>query len=812
MYSLNPRRHVRFSHALSPAAPAAPDVIALQKFFATQYSNFPTPTGYFGALTEAAVKQWQKEHGIVSSGTAATTGWGVVGKRTRAAIAMACAPDTTSTQSQQTQSKTYSSTQTQTTQTSCPIARPPTTFCPTGWQAITNVNGCTVSYQCPAVQPQVQQSCVFNGAVFTNGASIVAYQSSSVPSGQTRISENRACSNGTLSGSYTYASCTVAQAPEKPEVHVATNGSDSNPGTLAAPVLTIGKAKGIAAEKAHRLGVPISVYIHPGTYFVSTPIVFTSADSGTASAPITYSAYPGEAVPVITGALHFTGNSVGTWSNATANTVSGNVPVHVYYFTDPATVALLKNFIAQSRASNSNHGAFSVTQAFIRGTRMIRSRFPNADTTVDVSCLHDAGCSGARQAYFSFPNTSVLYPWLSDGHTEIVFTNLWQQPRAIVSGVNTTGVSAFIDNLSAITGAYWNSGADEVAHFENNLAFLDSAEEWYFDENNLAFYFIASPQDNTATDDFAISLQPTLVSFQGSATAPVQYLNFSSIDFEGAGWAYQNDAGNSNYYSFGQAACGLGGVIDGLYVAHMQFSRDTFERYGQYGISLGGSRTGACRSQGGMASDIAVSLNQFQDGGAGSVRIDNLNHAHTGNVIDSNVINFMGRVFADASALTVWGTSDTKVTYNTIQYAPYSGISLGVGQRYAASDYNLIQGNNISNVMQKLRDGGGIYISGSQGISQNNTIRNVGTSRDADAPQTSPDGYRIGTYLDDYGVYWKILNNIAPTVTSKSSFNMISGNTTDGSTPSPVVSTDGGQSTVPTAWDGTPISTKPTWW
>lgn len=44
-------------------------------------------TGYFGSLTQAAVQKWQASRGIASSGSPDTTGWGVVGPRTRAALA-----------------------------------------------------------------------------------------------------------------------------------------------------------------------------------------------------------------------------------------------------------------------------------------------------------------------------------------------------------------------------------------------------------------------------------------------------------------------------------------------------------------------------------------------------------------------------------------------------------------------------------------------------------------------------------------------------------------------------------------------------
>ena len=62
------------------------DVTALQTFLIAQGFLSATATGYFGPLTEAAVRQYQAAQSIVSSGTPATTGYGAVGPRTRAAL------------------------------------------------------------------------------------------------------------------------------------------------------------------------------------------------------------------------------------------------------------------------------------------------------------------------------------------------------------------------------------------------------------------------------------------------------------------------------------------------------------------------------------------------------------------------------------------------------------------------------------------------------------------------------------------------------------------------------------------------------
>jgi len=72
------------------------DVSRLQRYLALDPAIYPEAlvTGYYGALTEAAVKRWQAKHFVVSSGTPASTGWGVVGPRTAAVLAIQCPPGT----------------------------------------------------------------------------------------------------------------------------------------------------------------------------------------------------------------------------------------------------------------------------------------------------------------------------------------------------------------------------------------------------------------------------------------------------------------------------------------------------------------------------------------------------------------------------------------------------------------------------------------------------------------------------------------------------------------------------------------------
>ena len=60
------------------------DVTTLQQTLAGDPSLYPegTVSGYYGALTSAAVKRFQAKYGIVSSGSPSTTGYGRVGPAT----------------------------------------------------------------------------------------------------------------------------------------------------------------------------------------------------------------------------------------------------------------------------------------------------------------------------------------------------------------------------------------------------------------------------------------------------------------------------------------------------------------------------------------------------------------------------------------------------------------------------------------------------------------------------------------------------------------------------------------------------------
>jgi PKD repeat protein/outer membrane murein-binding lipoprotein Lpp len=130
------------------------DVASLQQFLIVQgLLSSDSATGFFGSMTEAAVQRWQAQNSIVMYGDASTTGYGVVGARTRVAIAARCGTKPPIVQS-------------------CQQIMPPQCTNGTLVSLGTDQNGCSLGYQCKAISiacPDIRPLQCTNGTLISNG-------------------------------------------------------------------------------------------------------------------------------------------------------------------------------------------------------------------------------------------------------------------------------------------------------------------------------------------------------------------------------------------------------------------------------------------------------------------------------------------------------------------------------------------------------------------------------------------------------------------------------------------------------------------
>src|SRR5262249_1061575 len=131
------------------------------------------------------------------------------------------------------------------------------------------------------------------------------------------------------------ASCTEGGGTA--DFFVATNGNDSWSGTLPCPnsnntdgpFASFSKAQGAVRGilQNHKCrSVPIRVMDRQETYFLPSPLPFTSADSGTATLKVIWENYPDESA-IISG-----GTRVQGWTNVSGNQWQATLPTSTKNF------------------------------------------------------------------------------------------------------------------------------------------------------------------------------------------------------------------------------------------------------------------------------------------------------------------------------------------------------------------------------------------------------------------------------------------------------------------------------------------------
>ena len=100
--------------------------------------------------------------------------------------------------------------------------------------------------------------------------------------------------------------------PQAREFYVSPKGRDNNPGTKTMPWRTPQRAtQGVTELLAEAPGTPVTVFFDGGRYTMDSPWIVTAAGSGSANAPVIYTAIPGE-TPIFSG-----GAEIKVWRHIT---------------------------------------------------------------------------------------------------------------------------------------------------------------------------------------------------------------------------------------------------------------------------------------------------------------------------------------------------------------------------------------------------------------------------------------------------------------------------------------------------------------
>ena len=618
--------------------------------------------------------------------------------------------------------------------------------------------------------------------------------------------------------------------------YVAPNGNDAWSGTVGAPnasstdgpFATVVRAQqAVRALRKSSPNLPLAVMLRGGTYYLplslSSPgtINFTQADSGSASASVTWQNYPGE-TPVISG-----GNPVGAggfglaWTHVADSLWQVPLPTGT-----PNFESLFYNGERRLRsriASSTGLGYYmsggvcystvtgqSVALSSCNVGTFFRVASDISPTGANASCPSVTNSSDTSQSKcldrFSYNPNDPIGQWINlnasgstcggpvspypAGDIEITIFDAWTVDIVRVVCVDTTNhIIHFTGPAKGNPGVY-NFFGPTTGHryvVENTRDAFNAARAmgltgtWFLDRSASPWVlnYLANSGENPNADTVVIPQVQATSPTGGSLVSAVNLscVNFSGIVFEMDAWTipaegFTDDENGENT---------LPAALDCESCQYVTFEAVTVRHTVASGLQIASSSG----NSGAPATNDGIQDSAFYDIGSSGIHIGHhpLGSDRAANVVQfvtvrNNIIQGYSRVFADGEGLAQGNGHDISYVHNDVTDGYHAGISIcnlgcpSVG--FQANGTNILsQYNHIWNVIQGITaDGGTLYYNvgsaGGSGLGNrilSNLVHDVTDSLVIDAG-VSGSGYGgSGIYLDAQSAGVDVQNNVVFRVT-----------------------------------------------
>lgn len=489
----------------------------------------------------------------------------------------------------------------------------------------------------------------------------------------------------------------MSAAPaDKADFYVATDGLDTNKGTLKAPYATIATAQKAVRERiAEGLTEDITVILRGGTYYLEAPLHFRGPDSGTPEHAITYRAYPGETV-LLSG-----GRGISGWTAGENNQWTTSLP----------EVAA---------------GSWQFRQLFVDGERLPRGRFPNAPGLLRVAGVSEDLTGIVLDGSPGIENLAGM-------NAELVMFQNWSISRARISSSSDRTLALEYPMGWVGHGPMTSASTGKPTYVENALALVDVPGEWYLDETTGILTYQAAEGEDPNSRSFVAPVLESLVSVEGTAEAPLYNIHFEGIDFAHTRWelpAFGYMGIQAGHYGtkIEEPTYVLPLALSFVYAEQCSVSQSSLQHMGACAIGFGAgarsNRVEACTLTDIGANGIMVGWRGRGEMAPETQDEDSFLSADwrqpmdvpLANVVTRNRIQRCGAVNHGSVAIFDAFAQGTEITQNVISDLPYTGISIGFrwNESKTSQQKTLVAENHVYDTMKMLADGGCLYTLGFQ--------------------------------------------------------------------------------------------------
>jgi len=502
------------------------------------------------------------------------------------------------------------------------------------------------------------------------------------------------------------------------DFHVSPNGNDAAEGTLTAPFKTLEQAQRAVRGVNKSMKEDINVYLHEGTYQLTSTLRLSNADGGTNGHYVRYMAAPGE-TPLVTGGIPVNG-----WE----------------LFDAEKNIWCAKDVVGRFR------------QLYVNGKKAIRARHPNVKPNGDHYFNRLAKVDTTDRAFDVY--TDQIKQLENIKKSEIHVMVAWADQTLRIDDVKYNGNTCKIipqdpERTRLFRRAYpmlgtafmSNPPKQQCYYLENDMSLLDMEGEWYLDEDTNTLYYMPRDGEDMSTANVVAPNIETLIEVKGESTKDkVQNISFSGIVFAHTNYLRPSNEGFLNLQA-GQFAVNVVEDWRGLLKSNefmlwhpsagievTNASRVIFED----NIFTQMAATGLDFTSG--TNDTRIEGNVFTEIGGSSISVgkfapDSLTEIHKGynpsdkdeictrDTVKNNYVHNTTNEIQGGVPILGGYPRYIVIEHNEVSYANYSGISVGFGwtTNETAMDGNKINYNEIHHIARLLCDGAAIYTLSNQG-------------------------------------------------------------------------------------------------